>query len=259
MKFIERTGEKFVNHIVNDEGKTDFNSVSFAGTRGLNALGQDLAFVQPYAPEPMLGITHDELIAQAKAWVAAMGGKFQGDKRCGCEPVRTAIKVYSAVSINTGILQQVSAMGPVTIMLNFKDDGTFEGDGTVPFSAAGTDKACVTESHGSMIGKVSGKAIEDNPPNHLHIELTNITPTSGATAVGCPLHSGVYPLKGGDKLTFTFDMTGFIGEAQVKPVPLPAPGLESKICVKLVDPDVQPPANDSPCVSNPDDWSKRIP
>jgi hypothetical protein len=196
----------------------------------------------------MLGITHDELIAQAKVWVDAMGGKFEGDKRCGCEPVHNVIEIYYEATIDFGILHNVLKEGPIKIPITFLDDHTFVGMGTLPMATAGTDARCVSQGQGSMGVMVTGEAIEEHDSHRMHIKLTNLTSLSGSDVVACPPKGGIGQLGGTNKMAFDFDLFGVIGEAQAKPVPLPAPGIQTRVCAKLLDPS-KPEEKDLPCTT----------
>jgi hypothetical protein len=44
----------------------------------------------------------------------------------------------------------------------------------------------------------------------------------------------MYPLKGGDKAAFGFEMEGRVGDAQMTRVPLPAPGTIAILRVEVV-------------------------
>jgi hypothetical protein len=250
MKQAQPTRALFVGHIENDNGDVDFNGVAFTGSRGLNEFGRALAFTQPFKLEPIEGITHDELVAQAKAWVDAMGGEMQGDKRCGCEPVHQAIEVSydSKLQVQGGIgnVQAVRTMGPVKIPITFHDDRTFEGEGTLSSSGNLLDRGgryfCVGQIQSNVKIKVSGDAIEEVGKNHMHIILTNITPEKGSIAEQCnaPFASGVHPMKSGSNASFSFDMKGLFTEPQVdQPVPLQGP-VFATIHIKLVDLDEKP-------------------
>jgi hypothetical protein len=77
--------DHFLGHLKNDNGATNFAGTAFLGTRGLDAdqyLDKDSpTYVAPAPPS----ITHDAVMQMAQNWLAAMGGKFQGDETCGCE------------------------------------------------------------------------------------------------------------------------------------------------------------------------------
>lgn len=227
--------EHFVGHMKNDNGGVDFLSIGFAGTRGLNDEGQ--GGVKDYHPEPIDIMTHDEFVKDAAAWVDAMGGKFQGDKRCGCEPVHFAVRVSYNATINAGPLQLSSSMGPVDIPITFHEDGTYDGTGTLPFSAKGMEQAagCSAQSVGSMQIKVSGSVFETPAGDSaMHVQLTNISREHGSTKVACPGKSVATALQGGDKMTFEFDLKGADGDWGEAPVQLGPVG-NGTVRVQLVD------------------------
>jgi hypothetical protein len=235
------TAEQFLSHIQDEDGKTNFQAVAFLGTRGLNEYGQQFAFTQPYRPEPIEIMGIGEFLGDAEEWPAAMGGKFQGDVRCGCEPVHFAVRVFYHAMINVGPLQLPSTMGPVDVPITFHDDGSYEGTGTLPYAANGVENApivgpCSIESQESVQIKVSGKAVEMAGENDMTVELTNITPATGSTAVACPEIATVEPLQGNDKRTFRFHLAGKDGESSERPVPL-GPVVDATVSVQLVDQD----------------------
>ncbi len=90
------TSTQFIDHIVRDGGGVPFIELAFAGLRGLNdgagksAMEDDLK--RPLIAEPPPG-SHAQLIALARAWVTAQGGKFVGDQDCGCVAPETG-EVY---------------------------------------------------------------------------------------------------------------------------------------------------------------------
>lgn len=230
-------GTQFEFHILEDNGKTDFQMIAFAGTRG----------VSDRPPEPIEGLTLGGFFDQAIAWVDAMGGEFKGDERCGCEPLQFAVRIkYMASWEVGGISQGIGQMGPVDIPIHFHDDGTYEGQGTLPFAAKGSAHAgpayCADQSQGGMQVKVSGKAVEDPQKHQMHIELTNLTRNTGATAQACnvPYGSGVFALNGGDKATFGFDVIGRVGDTLATPFPLPTPFVKAVLSVEVVDQSAQP-------------------
>jgi len=80
------SAESFIAHIEHDADPTSpFIQEAFTGRMGLPPLlAKDLA--KKY-PDPPVGVTHQDLIQMAHAWVDAQGGKFQGDDSCGCTPI----------------------------------------------------------------------------------------------------------------------------------------------------------------------------
>lgn len=225
-------GLDFEMHMFDDNGKTNFQGVAFKGSRGI----PDLPL------EPIDTATLPQFFGQAQAWVHAMGDEFVGDIRCGCEPVHFAVRVFYHANINMGgTLQQLTEMGPVDVPITFHDDKTYEGTGTLPLAGAGSvdNGRCVSQSGGSMTIKVSGKAVEDESKNEMHIELTNTGSDSGLTDVTCPMYSGAFPLRGGNQMVFKFDVRGKAGDVGSSPVPL-GPVVDATVQVGVVDKSAPP-------------------
>jgi hypothetical protein len=85
VKAATKDADHLMGHLKNDNGGTNFSETAFLGTRGLDEdryLDKDSpTYVAPLPPS----ITHDAVMQMAQNWIAAMGGKFQGDETCGCE------------------------------------------------------------------------------------------------------------------------------------------------------------------------------
>jgi hypothetical protein len=222
-----------VAHFRNDEGGTQFIAEAFTGRRGL--AGQGLDMVGDENPAPVPNTTQPQLTQLVSDWIGAMGGKFQGDERCGCEPVHFAVGVLYHANINMGsVLQQLTEMGPIDVPITFHDDGTYEGTGQLPLAGAGRDRGCASQSEGSLNIRISGKAVEDETNSSMHIELTNTGPATGTTGVQCPMYSGVFPLQGGNKRLVTFDAQGRAGEKAEAPFPL-GPLVDAHVQVQIID------------------------
>jgi hypothetical protein len=76
-QFKRATGsaDEFIGHVIDDNGADAFTKTAFLGNRGVDGL----------APIPP-SISHAALIRMSRDWIEAMGGRFQGDEACGCEP-----------------------------------------------------------------------------------------------------------------------------------------------------------------------------
>ena len=78
-KSSTHTAEAFLAHVQDDEGGNNFAGTGFNGDRGLDhEQFKEIPVEKPY-------LTHDAFMKLAEDWIAAMGGKFQGDEGCGCE------------------------------------------------------------------------------------------------------------------------------------------------------------------------------
>jgi hypothetical protein len=117
---FENDAAAFIDHIVRDQGNIQFIEAGFKGLRGLTDGGRDIYENEKgktIVPEPPPG-THAQLIAQARAWVAAQGGKFVGDKDCGCIVAETG-EVY-LLAIRIVDLRGVGGMIVVTDSVTMK-------------------------------------------------------------------------------------------------------------------------------------------
>ena len=80
MKRATHTATEFLGHLQDDNGGNAFGPTAFKGDRGLDPdIYGDL--VQPTPPR----LSHAAFMQLGQAWVAAMGGSFNGDESCGCE------------------------------------------------------------------------------------------------------------------------------------------------------------------------------
>jgi hypothetical protein len=75
------TADKFLGHLKDDNGEPNFAGTAYLGNRGLgeDSVEGDNITIQPPS------ISHAAVMKLGQDWVAAMGGKFQGDESCGCE------------------------------------------------------------------------------------------------------------------------------------------------------------------------------
>lgn len=78
MKTFTNTGEKFVNHIFNDEGGPQFIAEGFKGTRGLDA-----SYLEEHGIAEKPPGTHEELTEKARKWVEILGDTY-ATHECGC-------------------------------------------------------------------------------------------------------------------------------------------------------------------------------
>jgi hypothetical protein len=214
MKSTFLHGAKFVQHISKNTDSADFNGVAFAGTRGLNELGQSLAFLDPYRPEQP-SISRPEMTRRAQAWVDAMGGEFKGDKDCGCEPVHYAIRLSDTMNTNLPMVSARSLMGPVDLPIEFKDDGSFQTEQRVTRQGTANAVMCSGQWDGAMTLRLSGTATEEYKNHHMHLQIENITPEQGTASATCPQISVTKPLGPGEHGVLSKEMEGRVGEALI--------------------------------------------
>ncbi len=78
----------FVAHMDNDQGGVQFTTTAYKGDRALNDMARDdweETNHRRFVNEPPPG-THAQMVADAQAWVDAMGAGWQVLPDCGCKP-----------------------------------------------------------------------------------------------------------------------------------------------------------------------------
>src|SRR4051794_9936199 len=170
----------------------------------------------------------------AQDWIASTGGEFKGDKSCGCEPAHYSIRVSSTTEMNLGPVHNVSTMPSVDVPIKFEDDGTFTGDGTANFQAAGTAGPCSTQASNDLAFHVSGQAIETAEQQSMHFQFENSSPMANKFAGQCPYVSVANQDTTSYKVTLPFDFKGTVGEAVDQPMPVAVPGVVSNMHVEIV-------------------------
>jgi hypothetical protein len=107
---------QFIDHLITDGGH-GFIKAAFVGGRGLNPPDPDVTKQPPPA-------THNQLIQQARDWVAAQGGRFVGDNDCGCVLDKLEVLFHSTLTIvNHGPAKQTSTItGDGSIILKLGQD-----------------------------------------------------------------------------------------------------------------------------------------
>jgi hypothetical protein len=122
IKGHNRTAERFLGHLKDDNGGNNFGGTAFAGGCGLEPQG-------PFEEERLgckpPSISHDALQKLGKAWVDAMGEeKFNaGDMNCGCE-VRLKGKFTSTDTGDLGPMRNVIKVTGDLVWKKTEDDGS---------------------------------------------------------------------------------------------------------------------------------------
>lgn len=157
----------FLDHIVRDGGRTPFIKLAFQGKRGLTEGGQTIYETETgrtmtAAPPPG---SHQQLIQQAKDWVAAQGGSFFEDPDCGCLFDKLEVQIKTSLQVaNQGPANETGTIrGEGSIILKLAPDisepewelTTGTGQSTANITWSGVD---VTRSNGCII------TILSNPP-----------------------------------------------------------------------------------------------
>jgi hypothetical protein len=231
--------DAFLMHMLNDQFGVPFLDVAFAGTMGLNETGLAVKENTTQIPDPPKSMTRFEMFQFAKDWVDAMGGKFQGDERCGCEPTHFAVRVHYESSIVLPIQTFTTVADPADIPISFHDNGTFDGEGGLPQYGAGANRACVVQGKYSVIIKASGNATEDATSHHMHVDLSNATPEGSQTSATCQTPWGIRTYSSSqenrEKQIYSFDVAGKVGDSAAQPAYLPAPGGKATIGIQIID------------------------
>ena len=238
MKSAFQKGSQFIGHLIDDNGNSKFTEVAFLGTRGLNEAGRDL--VDNYKAAPPSKITHGGLIDFGQKWIDAMGGEFQGDESCGCEPAHYAIRISDDTRISFLMAHGETVIAPTDIPITFHDDGTFEGQATMQMqgnSVAGWMPVCYGQSSASIVLKASGQAKEQWDESRMTLRIENVSPVSGRGSATCPSvpASASAPMNGQTQhRMLDFEMQGRVDESGLYTILLPMNVGQAQIRAQIV-------------------------
>ena len=130
------------------------------------------------------------MIRLSRAWVDAMGGRFHGDKSCGCEPLNYSLKLdYETVAnINFPLLTgqyDTNTTGPtgnaLEVPLEVNSPNAFTGQGTMNLKGNGNFHTsvgnCTGQSEQNFLIRATAQLEEGDEDsmgneNKLHIRLT---------------------------------------------------------------------------------------
>jgi hypothetical protein len=105
--------EFFVGHVLNENGRgPQFTASAFKGDRALNDMAKDLYTEEtgrPFVTQPPPG-THEQFVADAQAWVDAMGAGWAVPPDCGCRPFGSAW----VGTVNSGLEMRSPELGTLT-------------------------------------------------------------------------------------------------------------------------------------------------
>jgi len=150
--------ESFMGHMINDNQDVDPNSAPFIETGLIGNRAMTDKDLEPGGKEPPPGWDHVKLVADSLDWVGAMGGRFHGDKSCGCKKSEYVLRLIYAqtLDINFGLIkgQDVKSVGVpnapyLDIPLKAKEQGTLEGTGQLVIKDKGR--------YSTMIGGCAGQ------------------------------------------------------------------------------------------------------
>jgi hypothetical protein len=188
---FEKNAPGFLDHILRDGGGPPFIDLAFAGRRGLNDGGVTIYETETgrtFAPAPPPG-THALLVQQARAWVAAQGGQFVGDKDCGCEKPETG-EVYLLE------IQRVDARGFPGIVVTDSASMKIRIEDTTVTVFAITNFPAIGIPQSLVFPQVTVRWIPDP------VGLVNIVSATGSIALDFPT-----PNTRGLKIDFTHNGT----------------------------------------------------
>jgi len=175
--FVHATGEhSFMAHMTHDD--PPFIEMAFDGTKALKNAKVE-------KPDPW---THEKMIQLSQAWVDAMGGRFHGDKSCGCEPLNYALRLdYKTVAnINLPFLNgqyNTNTAGPnaLEVPVEINSPNAFTGRGTMNLKGNGDFNTpcgtCTGQSEANFLIRATAQLEEGDEEsmgheNKLHIRLT---------------------------------------------------------------------------------------
>jgi hypothetical protein len=230
------TGKDFLGHIKDDNGGNNFAGTAFNGDRGLNRGIEDgtIIFTEEEVPTEKPAIKPAEFIKLGREWLDTTGGEFKGDQSCGCEPAHYAIRMSVLNQTNMGPLQRTSVMQTLDVPILFEDDGTFSGDSTARFQAAGTVAPCSGQANSMLAFHVSGQATQTSEKQSMHFQIENSSPTVTDSSVQCPVIGGMNSRNTTQqKVKLPFDFKGNIGEAFDYHMP-GIPGFTSTMHLEIV-------------------------
>lgn len=217
--------EKFIGHLTDDNGNSNFTGTAFAGTRGLTNEGS-------YRP---LHMTKERLVRLGHDWVDSMGGEFKGDSDCGCKPSHYVLRVTHITTINFGIIHSNRLMGPVDVPITFHDDGSYEGEATAYIEGNATVSVCSGETVGQMNIKVSGNAVEDADTQKMSVKIENGGKETGKASAVCPRVQRTVSLSGNtSNAAIDMQFLGQVGEAREQVIAAPSPGTEATVQAEIV-------------------------
>jgi hypothetical protein len=140
-RLFANDGDRFLRHMQNDEGKTQFLDAAYAGLRALNQEGLESATFDKNHPEPP-AMPRRELESHSNEWYAAMGNAFPNPEECGCVEMHYALRLVFKGTFTAGAHVHFD-FGTVddprrTVPIEFNDDGTVSGAGTMAGTGHGT-------------------------------------------------------------------------------------------------------------------------
>jgi hypothetical protein len=252
MKRETRDAGAFMDHIAKDiPAGTPFIQVSFEGTRALNDWGKivyEEYFYQKgidkdFAIEKPPPFSHEAFVAEAQAWVDAMGGKFRGDEDCGCVPHHYTLSIDMQATQDSHVSDSVihvEQSAHADIPLEFKDDGSLEMEGQMLWKVSGYTHMrrldCTLK--GSIDQKFKVKGTMDDQNKMLHLLFGNSTMGGSGTSSCSNGMNTTAPFgpfgAAGNVPDMPWDMPAFVGEDQNVPLPYQSfPGFTSTLKVRI--------------------------
>jgi hypothetical protein len=239
-------GGSFMGHMKNDNGNTQFIAAAFLGRKGMS----DPDSVDPPSNR---GWTREKMVSLSQSWVDAMGGRFHGERSCGCKPAHYALRLDYSVLFNlqglpglSGEYQQQTVgqnSHSVDIPLEGKSPDYFEGEGVMTLKGSGQVNApfgtCTGQSQHSFLIRATAQIVEGDEESlgstnkmHVKLECSDMhTTSSGTCPYGGGSESNVGPCK--DPIELDFNPT-LLDRPQSKVYPMPLPGSQATLTATLV-------------------------
>jgi hypothetical protein len=130
---MKQFGQGLSEHI----GSDALIATGFAGTRGLNEVGQAL-LKRAYKAEPPTAISLKQLVAETDKWLEAMNASWYGEDDCGCVPQLIGIKVDERFAVTAAPIGKWGGTGEGTIALSFEPDTSNPNSPVLLLRGAGT-------------------------------------------------------------------------------------------------------------------------
>jgi hypothetical protein len=249
--------DRFVKHMLDDEGGVQFLDAAFAGRFAL----KDDSTVDKGVkwPDPPT-MSRDDMYQNSVQWVDAMGQNFHDPDECGCVRLRYALRVkfhgtyaptLQSVAINFVFDTVDSDADPALIPLTFggANAGTVRGTGTLRAASSGSVQAGVAQCGAGgrqtidvtvdgvwpALVQQPGTSGNDSAKMELQLVARDLLNNSEGTCTALG-HGGSATSNrpGPDATAVNLSLDPVVGQTQVVPWNVPLPGWRGAVQVELV-------------------------